>query len=67
MLRGAEKLVPVEYWCPYGIPIAIQQDSVNNEQSVVHVSQMYQTNLSNNLNFYKFCFLRVVFQLINNS
>ena len=19
MLRGAEKLVPVEYWCPYGL------------------------------------------------
>ena len=21
MLQGAEKLVPVEYWCPYGIKI----------------------------------------------
>ena len=26
MLRGAEKLVPVEYWCPYGTFAKIKQN-----------------------------------------
>ena len=55
MLWGAEKLVPVEYWCPYGIALVNGENEKNSLMGfvyrVVWVLEALWILLSETINF----------------